>query len=155
MEIVEWTGDRWALRELLLLADPSEALVRAYLDEGFLLAALEGGRAVGEALVIPAPGGWELKNLAVAPAAQGRGTGGALVRAALGRVPAGETLWVGTADGVPPVLRFYERCGFRRDHVVKGFFLEHYPEPVYDFGVRLEDMVYLKQKGRGSPVGTV
>ena len=146
MEIVEWAGDRWALEGLLLEADPSRELVAAYLGEGFLLAALEAGRPVGEALAVPHPGGWELKNLAVDAAWRRRGIGRALVEGVFARLAPGETLWVGTADGVPWGLAFYKACGFARDHVVPGFFAEHYPRPVVDGGILCVDMVYLRRK---------
>ena len=146
VEIVEWAGDRWALEELLLEADPSRALVAAYLGEGFLLAALEGGRPVGEALAVPCPGGWELKNLAVDAACRRRGIGRALVEGVFARLAPGETLWVGTAEGVPWGLAFYGACGFVRDHLVPGFFLKNYPQPVMDGGIRCIDMVYLRRK---------
>ena len=94
MEIVEWAGDRWALEELLLEADPSRALV-----EGVFT-----------------------------------------------RLAPGETLWVGTAEGVPWGLAFYGACGFVRDHLVPGFFLKNYPQPVMDGGIRCIDMVYLRRK---------
>ena len=146
MKILEWAGDRWALEGLLLEADPSRELVAAYLDQGFLLVAMEDGLLVGEALVVPHPGGWELKNLAVAPSRRRQGIGRALVEAAMERVAPGETLWVGTADGVPWGLRFYAACGFVRDHVVPNFFVEHYSQPVLDGGIRCVDMVYLRRK---------
>ena len=44
MKITEVSGDRWAYRDLLLLADPSEEMIGRYLPAGFLLAAHEGIR---------------------------------------------------------------------------------------------------------------
>ena len=146
MEVIEYQGDRRALRELLLLADPSEELVAGYLQQGILLAALEGGEILGEALAIPAKGGWELKNLAVHPAHQRRGIGGRLVKELVQRVPEGTVLWVGTGNSSPWILRFYERCGFSYDHTVKNFFTDNYPDPIWEDGVLCTDMIYLKQR---------
>ena len=53
-------------------------------------------------------------------------------------------LQVGTGDS-PATVPFYERCGFTRSHVVAEFFLQNYDHPIYEAGVRLVDMVYLRR----------
>mgnify|MGYP002231279513 CR=1 FL=1 len=57
----------------------------------------------------------------------------------------GGWLLVGTGD-VPGILRFYERCGFERSHVVENFFVDNYDHPMYEEGHKLMDMVYLKMR---------
>ena len=54
-------------------------------------------------------------------------------------------LQVGTGDS-PLTVPFYEACGFRRSHTVKNFFTEYYDHPIYEAGVLLKDMVYLRKK---------
>lgn len=54
-----------------------------------------------------------------------------------------DIMQVGTGDS-PLTLPFYESCGFRRFHVVKGFFTEYYDHPIYEGGRQLADMVYLR-----------
>ena len=54
-----------------------------------------------------------------------------------------DTLQVGTGDS-PLTIPFYESCGFKKSHVVKGFFTEHYDHPIYEGGHQLTDMVYLR-----------
>ena len=54
-------------------------------------------------------------------------------------------LQVGTGDS-PSTVSFYETCGFRRHHLVKNFFTDHYDHPIYECGVQLADMVYLQRK---------
>ena len=41
-------------------------------------------------------------------------------------------------------IPFYEKCGFERSHIVKNFFTDNYDHPIYECGVQLVDMVYLK-----------
>ena len=41
---------------------------------------------------------------------------------------------------------FYERCGFQRSHILPDFFTEHYDHPIYEGGVLLRDMVYLRRE---------
>lgn len=39
----------------------------------------------------------------------------------------------------------YERCGFVRSHRIENFFVENYDHPIFEDGVQLVDMVYLKK----------
>ena len=55
------------------------------------------------------------------------------------------TLQVGTGDS-PLTVPFYERCGFSRSHVVPNFFTDNYDHPIYEAGVRLVDMVYMRRQ---------
>ena len=41
-------------------------------------------------------------------------------------------------------IMLYEKCGFERSHVLKDFFTDHYDHPIYECGVLLQDMVYLR-----------
>lgn len=135
---------REALLPLLLLADPDEKMVRRYLHKGRMVAALDGERAVGVAVVVPLfNGGWELKNLSVKEEDQRKGIGAALIEEIAVGLPQGNYLWVGT--GVPGVP-YYEKHGFRYSHTVRHFFTAHYPEPIYENGEQLVDMHYLKRE---------
>ena len=87
----------------------------------------------------------EIKNIAVEPAYHGRGYGKALIDFLI-REYAGQytILQVGTGDS-PMTVPFYEKCGFERSHVLKDFFTDHYDHPIYECGVLLQDMVYLRR----------
>ena len=52
-------------------------------------------------------------------------------------------MYVGTAG---PGVAFYARFGFTHSHTVTGFFTDNYPEPLYEDGVLLTDMLYLKKE---------
>lgn len=54
-------------------------------------------------------------------------------------------LQVETGDS-PLTIPFYEKCGFTRSHSIKNFFTDHYDHPIYECGVQLVDMVYLRKK---------
>lgn len=43
-------------------------------------------------------------------------------------------------------IGFYEKCGFVNSHILAGFFVDNYREPIYEDGIQLTDMVYLKKK---------
>ena len=131
---------------LLLLADEQEDIVDRYLERGFMYV-LEDDGVKAECVVTDEGNGvLELKNIAVAPAAQGRGYGKAMVDFLI-RTYKGQyaVLQVGTGDS-PSTIPFYEACGFYRHHLVKNFFTDHYDHPIYECGVQLVDMVYLQRK---------
>lgn len=52
---------------------------------------------------------------------------------------------VGTGE-VPSILSFYENCGFTRSHLIKNFFTDHYDHPMFEEGIQLVDMIYLKKE---------
>ena len=146
MKIVEIRENKKEYLELLLLADEQESMIDRYLDRGSMYALFEDGvRAV---CVVTDEGGGilELKNLAVWPEYQRKGYGAAMIRFLEERYRGQYgILQVGTGDS-PLTVPFYEACGFRRSHTVKNFFTEHYDHPIYEAGVLLKDMVYLRKK---------
>ena len=146
MEIRKVETDKKQYLSLLLLADEQEDMVDRYLERGFMYV-LEDDGVKAECVVTDEGNGvLELKNIAVAPAAQGRGYGKAMVDFLI-RTYKGHyaVLQVGTGDS-PSTIPFYEACGFYRHHLVKNFFTDHYDHPIYECGVQLVDMVYLQRK---------
>ena len=86
-----------------------------------------------------------LKNLAVEPEAQRKGYGKALIDFLVCQYRGiYDFLQVGTGDS-PLTVPFYEKCGFVRSHRIPNFFTEHYDHPIYEAGVQLVDMVYLRR----------
>lgn len=51
---------------------------------------------------------------------------------------------LGTGE-VPSILAFYERCGFTYSHRIKNFFTDNYDHIMFEEGVQLVDMIYLKK----------
>ncbi len=139
-------GERRAYMDLLLLADPCVEMVERYLGRGVMLAAVENGQAVGVIVAVPeAEECWEIKNLAVREDMHRRGFGRALIAACERECQkrGASRMTVGTADTSHGNLDFYEKCGYRRERVLKNFFTDNYPEPVYDEGEQCVDMIYL------------
>ena len=146
MKIQKVIDHKKAYLDLLLLADEQEDMVDRYLERGTMYV-LEDDGIKAECVVTDEGNGiLELKNIAVEPAFQGKGYGKALVEF-LSRTYAGQyvTMQVGTGDS-PSTIPFYESCGFRRHHLVKNFFTDHYDRPIYECGVQLVDMVYLQRE---------
>ena len=130
---------------LLLLADEQENMIYRYLERGTMYVLEDDGVQAECVVTNEGDGVLELKNIAVKPSAQGRGYGKALVDFLI-RTYVGQyaVLQVGTGDS-PSTIPFYESCGFRRHHLVKNFFIDHYDHPIYERGVELVDMVYLQR----------
>lgn len=146
MKIREVTDHKKEYLALLLLADEQENMVDRYLERGTMYV-LEDGGVKAECVVTDEGGGiLELKNIAVKPDCQGKGYGKALVdflvQTYMGQYA---VLQVGTGDS-PSTIPFYESCGFRRHHLVRNFFTDHYDHPIYECGVQLVDMVYLQRE---------
>ncbi len=146
MEIRAVETDKKRYLDLLLLADEQEDMIDRYLERGTMYV-LEDDGAKAECVVTDEGDGiLEVKNIAVEPAFQGKGYGKAMMDFLIQTYKGAYTLLqVGTGDS-PSTVPFYEACGFRRHHLVKNFFTDHYDHPIYDCGVRLVDMVYLQRK---------
>ena len=131
--------------ELLLLADEQEDMIDRYLERGTMYALEDDGVKAECVVTDEGDGILELKNIAVAPGFQGKGYGKALVNFLVRTYKEQYVvLQVGTGD-TPSTIPFYESCGFRRHHLVKNFFIDHYNHPIYECGVQLVDMVYLQR----------
>lgn len=113
-----WTGYRQNIIATLAAAAPGTQIV-----------ALEDDRVVGAVLLYPAgaaiqkPGGttltlaWpEVRLLAVAPSARGRGVGAALMNECIrrARTAGASALTLHTTDLMQAAMRLYERLGFER-----------------------------------------
>lgn len=145
MKIQEITDCKKAYLDLLLLADEQEDMIDHYLERGTMYV-LEDGIVRAECVITDEGSGiLELKNIAVKPDSQGKGYGKALIEFLIQTYKEQYSLLqVGTGDS-PSTIPFYESCGFRRHHVVKNFFTDHYDHPIYECGVQLVDMVYLQR----------
>ena len=146
MEIREVTGDKKRYLPLLLLADEQESMIDRYLDRGTMFVLIDGGAIKGECVVTDeGQGVLEIKNLAVEPACHRMGYGKALIDYVAARYRGRYSiLQVGTGDS-PLTVPFYEKCGFVRSHRVEDFFVDHYDHPIFEGGIQLKDMIYLRK----------
>ena len=146
MKIRKVETDKKRYLDLLLLADEQEDMIDCYLERGTMYVLEDDGVKAECVVTDEGDGILELKNLAVEPAFQGRGYGKNMVDFLVRTYREQYTvLQVGTGDS-PSTIPFYEACGFRRHHLVRNFFTDHYDHPIYECGVRLVDMVYLQRE---------
>lgn len=147
MTVTEVKENKKKYLDLLLLADEEEKMIDRYLDRGVMYLMEKDGKVVSECVVTDeGEGVLEIKNLATAPEYQGMGYGKALISFLIEKYRGSYTLLqVGTGDS-PKTVLFYEKCGFARSHVIENFFIDNYARPIYECGIRLVDMIYLRMK---------
>lgn len=145
MEIREIRTDKKRFLSLLLLADEQEDMIDRYLERGTMYLLYDEG-ITGECVVTDEGDGvLEIKNIAVKPECQDKGYGKMLIDFVADKYKGQySVLQVGTGDS-PLTVPFYEKCGFTRSHTVKNFFTDNYVHPIYEGGVLLTDMVYLRK----------
>lgn len=134
--------------ELLLLADPSEAIVKEYITRGECFVTELDKRIIGVYVLLPTrPETVELVNVAVSEEQNGKGIGRQLVMDAVeaARSKGYKTIEIGTGNSSIAQLALYQKCGFRIVGVDQDFFIKHYPEAIYENGIQCRDMVRLAQ----------
>lgn len=145
MEIRKITGNKKIHIDLLLLADESEDMIDRYLEHGEMFVLDDNGIKAECVITKEADGVYELKNIAVLPDCQRKGYGKSLIEFLVAHYSECNVLFVGTGD-CPSALSFYHNCGFIESHRVKNFFTDNYDHPMYEDGIQLVDMVYLKRE---------
>jgi GNAT superfamily N-acetyltransferase len=131
--------------DLLLLADEQKDMIDKYLERGDLFA-LYDDDLKSVCVVLPIDSETcELKNIATYRECQCKGYGKALIKFIADFYKNDfKTMLVGTGE-TPTILSFYESCGFEKSYRIKNFFTDNYDHPMFEDGVQLVDMIYLKR----------
>lgn len=135
------------LLPLLLDADEGEQRIRARLvDEAYTsYAALEEERLVGAIVMRWQPDESEIEYIAVSLGMRGRGYGKVIMAEMLteARQRGVHSVLVGTANTSWENISFYQKCGFRMDHVRKNYF-DYIQPPILEHGILMQDMIVLR-----------
>ena len=144
IEIREITENKKQYLSLLLLADEQEDMIDRYIADDTMYI-LDDNGVKGECVVLPIGSNTlEIKNIAIHPDYQRKGYGKALIDFIIEKYKGKySVLQVGTGES-QATIPFYEKCGFIRSHTIKNFFIDNYDHPIYEEGILLVDMVYLK-----------
>ncbi len=146
MNFREITENKKQYLSLLLLADEQEDMIDRYLHRGTMYVLEDDGVKCECVVTDEGEGVLEIKNIATEPQYQGKGYARAMIDFISERYKGKfSVLQVGTGDS-PLTVPFYEKCGFVRSHTVKNFFTDNYDHPIYECGVLLTDMIYLRKK---------
>jgi len=133
--------------DLLLLADPSEELVKSYLEKGTCYIAELSGEIVGVILIMETkPYTVEIMNLAVKEELHNNGIGKKLLLFAIEEIKKGDTKIIEIGTGNPGVVQMllYQKCGFRIVDIDFDFFRRTHPEPIYENGIECRDMIRMR-----------
>ena len=133
-----------ALVPILMLAEPSQSALRwslSHMSDAVYRMDMDG-EAIGAATVRWGDDTPEIIELAIVSERQGQGFGKRLVNWLIteARWRDRHKILVGTSNASIGNTAFYQRCGFRIDHVRRDYFW-YYREPVYENGIRVRDML--------------
>ncbi|MFU1792459.1 GNAT family N-acetyltransferase [Paenibacillus azoreducens] len=134
-------------KELLLLADPDWEQIGKYLDQSSWTVAERDGMIIGVCGLMPLePAVAEIMNAAVDPAYQGKGYGKRLILSALeqARTDGYKKVIVRTGNSSLDQLGLYQKCGFRMIRIERDYFVNNYPEPIFENGIQCRDQVILE-----------
>ena len=145
MKILEISKNKKQYMELLFLADEQEDMIDKYINRGTMYI-LEDNGVKAECVVTDEGNGvLEIKNIATNRKFQGMGYGRSLIDFVANKYKNKfSVLQVGTGDS-PATIGFYIKCGFSHSHIIKNFFTDNYNHPIYEEGVKLVDMIYLRR----------
>lgn len=145
MKILKVENDKKRYINLLLLADEEEKMIDKYLERGDMYVLDDNGVKAECVVTNEGNGVLEIKNIAVFPRYQGQNYGKKLIEFIIEKYSKDYlVIQVGTGDSLT-TIPFYEKCGFKKSHIIKDFFIKNYDKPIIENGVQLVDMIYLKK----------
>jgi len=132
------------LYPLLLLAESSESALRWSLNNlsDTTYRVEDDGKVVGAVTMRWKSEPCEIVELAVAEDRQGQGLGRQILENLIpeARLKDKQRMIVGTASSSIDNIIFYQKCGFRMDHVRRDYFWYQQP-PEVENGIRVRDMI--------------
>ena len=145
MKILEISKNKKQYMELLFLADEQEDMIDKYINRGTMYILDDNGVKAECVVTDEGNGILEIKNIATNPKFQGMGYGKSLIDFVANKYKNKfSVLQVGTGDS-PATIGFYIKRGFSHSHIIKNFFTDNYNHPIYEEGVKLVDMIYLRR----------
>lgn len=146
LEIKEITQPPYPMK-LLLLADETVEAIEQYLYDSRVYSVWKDEEEIAVFCLYPQDTTClEIKNIAVSTSYQNQHIGSFLLDKikAIALAQHYKTVLVGTSDTGEAQLRFYERNSFVLYDRRANFFIDHYPEPIFENGRQMVDMVLLK-----------
>jgi aminoglycoside 6'-N-acetyltransferase I len=135
--------------DLLSLADPSEEMIKSYLDTSLAYGIFLEDDLIGAVLLYALKNGTiEIKNLTVYGEYQNQGFGKKLLQFAIAE--AGklgfQKVRIATGNSSIGQLALYQKLGFEMLEINRNFFLNHYPEPLFENGIACKHQVVLEMR---------
>ncbi len=135
--------------DLLLLADETIKAIDKYIKDSEIYIFESENKVIAVyVLQIINKGIIEIKNIAVSEKHQGQGIGEFLLKDAINRVKENgfKTIIIGTGDAAVKQLYLYQKVGFEIFDIKKNFFIDNYPEPIFENEIQLKHMIMLKKE---------
>ena len=145
MSVIEILTDKKQYLDLLLLADEQEDMIDRYLSRGRMYILDDDGIKCECVVTDEGNGVLEIKNIATVPEYQGKGYAKAMIDLVVNKYKGQYTVVQGGTGDSPLTIPFYEKCGFVYSHSLPNFFIDNYDHPIFENGIQLVDMVYLKR----------
>ncbi len=135
--------------DLLLLADETREAIDKYIFDSDIYVLEQEDKIIAiYVLQSMNKNEVEIKNIAVITGCQGQGIGKLLLRDASFKAKGKgfKTIIIGTGDAGIKQLYLYQKEGFEVFDIKKSFFIDNYPEPIYENGIQLKHMIMLKKE---------
>ena len=132
---------------ILLLADETQEAIDRYVFESDVYIVKDNdGKLIGVfCLQVISETMIELKNIAIVEEYQNKEIGSQVIlyikKLCKNKYP---YLLVGTPDCAIHQIHFYEKNGFVRFMIKQNFYINNYPDPIFENGIQLKDMLVLK-----------
>jgi aminoglycoside 6'-N-acetyltransferase I len=145
MSIWQAAADEPLPQELLLLGDENPALLAAYLPQSQVYLLGAPGEPIGVCVLQVRREESEIMNVAIAPEHQGQGLGRRLLQHVIGaaRKQTPRQLLIKTGNSAIGQLALYQQLGFELQTVNYDYFLQHYPQPIWENGIRCKHQLVL------------
>ena len=131
---------------LLCESDPNINLVENYLRDGRLFAYFEkqtplafiAAKEINDTTV-------EIKNLLTLEKYRGRGLAKALIQYVENLYKNKTTYLIGTANSSITNMLIYTKLGYTYSHKIKNYFIDYYPQEIYENGMQAVNLMYFKK----------
>ena len=133
---------------LLLLADETIESIDRYIHSSDIYILEQKRKIIAVyATMLIEPGVMEIKNIAVTDESQNKGLGYFLLMDAIGRAREADctAIIICTPDIAQKQLYLYQKAGFVIQEVKKDYYIQQFPEPIFEDGIQLRNMVILKK----------
>ena len=134
--------------DLLLLADETIEAINKYIHQSDIYVLDHEGKTIAVcAIQTISDDTVEIKNIAVDTIFQGQGIGQGLLKEIINLVTEKgfKKIIIGTGDAGIKQLYLYQKVGFEIFEIKHNFFIDNYPEPIFENGIRLKHMIMLKK----------
>lgn len=132
---------------LLLLADPSKEMVDRYLfDNSNIYLACQEAESIGVCVLHKLNEHMaEIKNIAINPIWERRGIATSLLKETISNAKTLglKRLIIGTANASVGQLYLYQKVGFEIEGIKRNFFIDNYPQPIFENGIACKHMIML------------